>query len=169
MRTILIPGRRLRAAGLLTLLCATAGCGGKHTPVPVSGTVTLDGQPLEGATVYFYMVGDEREGRPAMGTTNKDGEFQLSTLGNNDGALPGRYKVVITKYVPTNPNLKIPDFPDTLEGRNDRQDFMYKNFEAKGIQPFTNSLPPKYGDSNSTPLEVEVSGKKTVKLELTKN
>jgi hypothetical protein len=163
------PGRPFRAAGLAALLVAAAGCGGKHTPVPVSGVVTLDGQPVEGATVYFYMVGDEREGRPATGTTNKDGEFRLSTLGNEDGALPGRYKVVVTKYVPTNPKLKIPDFPDTLEGRNAKSDFMYLNFEAKGIQPFTNSLPPRYGDSNSTPLTQEVTGKTTVKLELTSN
>ncbi|HJZ92020.1 MAG TPA: hypothetical protein VKE40_14190, partial [Gemmataceae bacterium] len=79
------------------------------------------------------------------------------------------YKVVITKYVPTNPNLKIPDFPDTLEGRNDRSDFMYRNFEAKGIQPFKNSLPPKYGDSATTPLECEVTGSTTLKFELTSN
>src|SRR5262245_38938119 len=104
-------------AGLILLSALGAGCGGKYTPVPVSGVVTLDGAPVEGATVLFYAVGDEKDGRPAHGTTNKAGEFRLSTLGKEDGALPRRYKVVVTKYVPTNPNLKIPDFPDTPEGR----------------------------------------------------
>jgi hypothetical protein len=162
-------GRSLRPAGLALMLAAAAGCGGKYTPVPVSGVVTLDGQPIEGATVYFYAVGDEKDGRPAFGTTDKAGAFKLSTLGHEDGALRRHYKVVITKYVPTNPNLKIPDFPDTLEGKNERSDFMYRNFEAKGIQPFKNSLPPKYGDSGTTPLECEVTGSTTLKFELTSN
>jgi hypothetical protein len=159
----------LSLTGLAALVLATTGCGGKFTPVPVSGVVTLDGNPVEGATVYFYAIGDEKDGRPAHGVTDKSGEFQLSTMGNNDGALPRRYKVVVTKYVPTNPKLKIPEFPDTEEGRNDRADFMYRNFESKGIQPFTNSLPPRYGDSSTTPFEFEVKNSMTVKLELTSN
>jgi hypothetical protein len=161
------PGRPLRLAGLAMLLLAAAGCG-KYTPVPVSGEVTLDGQAVEGATVYFYAVGDAREGRPAFGTTDKEGKFRLSTMGNDDGALRREYKVVIAKYVPTNPNLKMPDFPNTPEGRTERQDFIYKNFEAKGIQPFKNILPGKYGDSNTTPLTCNVTGRMTVKFELTK-
>jgi hypothetical protein len=131
--------------------------------------VTLDGKPVEGATVYFYAVGDARDGRPAHGTTDKAGEFRLSTLGNEDGALPRNYKVVVTKYVPTIPNLKVPDFPDTQEGREARQDFMYRNFEAKGIQPFKNALPVRYGDSKTTPLECNVTGSMTANFELTSN
>jgi Domain of unknown function (DUF6795) len=162
------PGR-LVPAGLAIVLLTAAGCGGKFTPVPVSGVVTLDGQPIEGATVYFYAVGDEKDGRPAHGTTDKEGKFKLSTLGDEDGALRRNYKVVITKYVPTIPNLKIPDFPDTLEGRNDRSDFMYRNFEAKGIQPFRNALPPIYGDSNTTPLSSNITESTTLKFELKSN
>jgi hypothetical protein len=161
--------RRLVPAGLAVLLAAAVGCGGKFTPVPVGGVVTLDGKPVEGATIYFYAVGDEKDGRPAHGTTDKAGAFRLSTLGNEDGALPRNYKVVVTKYVPTVANLKVPDFPDTPEGREAKSDFMYRNFEAKGIQPFKNALPPKYGDSKSTPLECNVTESATVKFELTSN
>src|SRR5436190_481823 len=93
-------------AAVTALVLAATGCGGgKIAPVPVSGVVTLDGKPVEGATVYFYAVGDDKDGRPAFGTTDKVGAFRLSTLGNEDGALPRQYKVVVTKYVPTNPNL----------------------------------------------------------------
>ena len=158
--------RFLSSAATLLLLAAALGCGGKNTPVSVRGVVTLDGKPVKGATVYFYAIGDEREGRPAFGQTNENGEFQLSTLGNNDGALKRKYKVVVTQYVPSNPNLKIPDFPDTQEGRDAKQDFFYRNFEAKGIQPFVSALPAIYGDSNTTPLEREVKGRMDVKLEL---
>jgi hypothetical protein len=44
---------------------------------------------------------------------------------------------------------------------------MYRNFEAKGIPPFKNALPARYGDSNTTPLTCNVTGKMTVELELT--
>jgi len=151
--------------GLVLLLLAATGCGGKYTPVPVSGEVTLDGKAVEGATVYFYVVGDEKEGRPAFGTTDKEGKFRLSTMGNEDGALKREYKVVITRYVPN--GLKIPNFPDTVEGKAQKDDFIYRNFEAKGIPPFKNVLPPKYGDSNTTPLTCKVTGKmEDLKFEL---
>jgi hypothetical protein len=157
-----------RLAGLVLLALAVAGCGGRYKPVPVSGVVTLDSAPVEGATVYFYAVGDERDGRPAQGVTDKNGEFRLSTMGENDGALPRNYKVVIVKYVPSRPKLKVPDFPDTPEGRDRRQDFMYKHYESKGIQPFKNALPEKYADSNSTPLTCNVTRRMSgVKFELT--
>jgi Domain of unknown function (DUF6795) len=159
-------GRFIAPAGFLILLAAATGCGGKFKPVPVKGVVTLDGTPVKGATVYFYAVGDERDGRPAYGATDENGEFQLSTMGNNDGALPRKYKVVIAQYVPSRPDLKIPDFPNTPEGREAKSDFMYRNFEEKGIQPFVSKLPAIYGDSNTTPLECEVKGKMTVNFEL---
>jgi hypothetical protein len=170
MRTpITRPARFALAVGLALALATAAGCGGKFSPVPVSGVVTHNGQPVEAATVTFYAVGDEKDGRPAHGTTNKQGEFRLSTLGDEDGALPRRYKVVVTKYVPNNPNLKIPDFPDTPEGREAKQDFNYRNFEAKGIQPFKNVLPANYASTATTPLEFDITERTTVKLELTGN
>jgi len=161
------PRYPVRLTGLLLLVCSMAGCGGKYTPVPVSGVVTLDGKPVEGATVYFYPVGDEREGRPATGNTDKNGEYRLSTMKPGDGALRREYRIVVHKNLPTIPNLKIPDFPKTPEGRIACRDFMYNTFEAKGIQPFKNALPRKYGDSNSTPLTCKVTGAMTVPLDLT--
>lgn len=162
------PRRRwLRSAGILVVLGLAIGCNKRYTPVPVSGVVLLDGAPLEGANVNFYPVGDEKDGGTAMGVTNEKGEFQLSSFGKNDGALPRKYKVVISKFVPSQPNLKMPDFPNTLEGRNAKQDFMYENFEKKGIQPFISALPAIYSDSNTTPLECDVKGKMSgVKFEL---
>jgi hypothetical protein len=156
------------ASYLLPGLCLlTCGCAGKYTPVPVSGKVTLDGKPVEGATVYFYAIGDEREGRPAYGATDKDGEFHLSTMGNRDGALRREYKVVIHKNVPSRPDLKVPNFPNNHEGQIQRQDFMYREFEAKGIQPFKNALPAKYGDSKTTPFTCKVEGTTRIDFPLT--
>jgi hypothetical protein len=70
------------------------GCGGKDQPVKVHGIVTLDGEPVHGAIVSF--LPDEKGGRFAVGTTAKDGSFRLKTYKDDDGALPGDYRVTVT-------------------------------------------------------------------------
>lgn len=81
------------AAAVLAIL----GCkGGRVTnAVPVSGLVTLDDQPEEGATVLFAPTGGG--GSAASGTTDASGRFRLTTLDPNDGAIPGSYLVGVTK------------------------------------------------------------------------
>lgn len=69
---------------------------------PVTGTVTLDGQPVEGATVSFQMDGKSK----AVGVTNDRGEYALSTSEPNDGVPAGQYMVTIAKNDPaTQKNL----------------------------------------------------------------
>ena len=79
------------------LIPTLVGCGGQR-PVKVSGTVKLHGQPIEGATVQFVPV--KEGGRPATGMTKADGGFSLTTIEDQDGAMPGEYKVVITYNPP---------------------------------------------------------------------
>ncbi|TXT27565.1 MAG: hypothetical protein FD138_2740 [Planctomycetota bacterium] len=78
----------------LSLVIATtvSGCGGGGADVgpktvPVSGVVTLQGKPLEGATVYFQS--DKFTG---FGKTNADGKYELV-----QGAVPGDNKIRISK------------------------------------------------------------------------
>jgi hypothetical protein len=80
------------AAGLLVL--AGSGCGNQLTRV--RGKVTLDGKPLDASGVQFVPIGGK--GMPAMGITESDGSFHVDTHAKDDGAWPGEYKVVVTKY-----------------------------------------------------------------------
>ena len=88
---------RRTAHGVCLLLGAlalvVAGCSGGLERIPVSGTITLDGKPVEGAAVVFSPVGG---GPPASGTTNAQGEFDLKTA-NQPGAVPGEHYVTVTK------------------------------------------------------------------------
>lgn len=63
--------------------------------VPVSGTVTLGGSPVPGATVSFVAA---KEGRSASAITDANGRYSLTTFRRGDGALPGDYTVAISKY-----------------------------------------------------------------------
>jgi hypothetical protein len=155
----------MRLVGLTLLLGAAAGCDGRRTPVAVGGTVTLDGKPVEGAIVTFHLLGDDKEGRPATGRTDKTGTFQLKA-GNEDGARPGVYKVVVIKNVLADPKLKVPDFPDTPEGRNQRDHFLWKHF-GDDQPPSKNVLPDRYGDLKTTPLTCKVPGDTPVHFPLT--
>jgi hypothetical protein len=148
--------------GLLAMIAT--GCSGKYTPVKVEGVVTLDGKPVEGVTIHFLAAKEGKEGRQAFATSDKSGAFRLNTLGREDGALPGDYKVVVFKYVPVNPNLKIPDFPKTPEGKAQRDDYLYKIY---GDKPRTkNILPATYSDIGTTPFHLKVPTKGKVVLEL---
>jgi hypothetical protein len=97
---MLLPYVRATIALLLFALAAV-GCGsGESLPtVPASGTITLGGQPVEGASVTFVPKSDS--GRPASGTTDASGKFKLqsylSPSSSPAGALPGDYTVTVAK------------------------------------------------------------------------
>lgn len=80
-----------------------AGCGDPgpsahiEKVVPVSGTLTYRGQPLEYHQVIFRAT-DGR--RTAIGITDAAGKFTLGTNGKDDGAPPGSHKVGINYVGP---------------------------------------------------------------------
>ncbi|MDR3197237.1 MAG: carboxypeptidase-like regulatory domain-containing protein [Planctomycetaceae bacterium] len=89
----------------LTCLCfvflvlSFLGCGEPNRvgAVKVSGTVTVDGQPMEGITVIFNPV--ENHGTAASGTTDAQGGYVLTSPGApyNAGAAPGQYIPTFSK------------------------------------------------------------------------
>lgn len=133
------------------LVLALAGCAGGATDKPktasVSGSVTLEGQPLTDATVTFLSSGGK--GNPGTGTTDSQGKFKLATTAN-EGAVPGSYKVVIEAYrKPDGTPLEISDGMDVEQ--------LKAAGKAKQI------LPEKYSSPDITELKAEVvAGKDNV-------
>lgn len=89
---------------VLFVLCGLSGClGDGSDPLPdlyeVTGIVTLDGQPLEGAKVVFEPeeVREKGRRRASSGTTGADGTYQLNYNSNASGATRGKHKVMIFK------------------------------------------------------------------------
>ena len=74
------------------LLAALTGCAGDDRVAEVSGTVTLDGDPIDAANVTFMPT---EGGRPAVAVTDADGNYALSTFGDKDGAVIGTHTVTI--------------------------------------------------------------------------
>lgn len=88
---------------LLGLLVTCWGCGGDGIPkaYPVSGVVTYQGKPVEGAEVTFSPAVEDPKARAAGGKTDAQGKFTLKTYYDPThelgGAILGDYLVTITK------------------------------------------------------------------------
>jgi hypothetical protein len=130
--------RGLRLVAILLTASLAGGCAGDGVPtLPVSGQVTLDGEPVtvEGTVVLFKP--DSAKGNSSklepVGTVDADGRYALTTAGRR-GAPAGWYKVVVAARAGQIEHPK---------GRPQR--------------PLAVSLvPARYGSERTTPLAVEV-------------
>ncbi len=89
----------LIASSVMFTLSFLAGCGGDSGPpipdlAPTTGTVTLGGKPLEGASVAFWPEG---KGSPSVSSTDAEGRFELKYGGKVAGAPIGKHTVRISK------------------------------------------------------------------------
>lgn len=137
---------RIAFATSMALAAVLVGCGGPDRKsseplIPVIGTVTLDGQPLDEADVNFVPEGSTL-GQGGYGRTGKDGTFKASTPFGEPGLAAGSYRVVIQKLV--TPDGKA--FAGSVDPN-------IPPIEA----PYREVLPPTYSDQNASVLKANVS------------
>ena len=138
-----VLNRHSRAVTLAVLgpLVFLSGCGPPADPslVPVSGTVTADGQPLANATVTFIPM----DGTPGFGGTGKtDAAGQYTLAGSRDnapGIPPGDYRVAISKRL-------MPDGSEVPASDN----------TPPMMSPARESLPVGYSNPATTQLTAKV-------------
>ena len=117
------PGRRRLA---LALACTgfLLGCGGSgdFELAPVSGVVTLDGNPVPQADVVFQPIGDKDHpipGPSSNGKADAAGRFELRTIKDEAGAVVGNHRVLISSPRPAqdpsnDSGLTQPPFKDPI-------------------------------------------------------
>ncbi|QEG42761.1 hypothetical protein UC8_48030 [Roseimaritima ulvae] len=83
------------SALVAVMVLGTSGCGGGDRPPigEVEGTVTLDGQPVADAQIFFEPTGG---GRSSSAITDADGTYELSYMGDVKGAVVGEHLVRIS-------------------------------------------------------------------------
>ncbi len=131
----------VRAAGFAVLAVAL-GCsrGGSGNLATVSGVVTQNGVPVNGAKVTFHSTVEEggKGGHSYSAITDSNGKYLLASVGKDHGIPPGLYKVTITKL-----DLKAVNLPP---------DFDQGQMEASGMAP--NVLSMDYENVRTTKLSV---------------
>lgn len=152
---------RVFGGSFLLVLClgSWVGCGPNVSlkgVFPVSGALTLDGQPFTEADLIFLPQATTGEPRSGRATTDAQGKFRVTTLQPNDGLYPGEYKVMVNKilYEPT-------VSPDEAKRLNE---------QGKQVPPDkeTELAPKPYTSPTTTPMIVTIGpkGEKDLKIEL---
>lgn len=135
-------GRRLAAVGCIVLVFSVAGCGGSgRRSVDVTGTVTIDGAPVQMGQVDFEITED---GDLPSGAPISNGVYRLKST-------PGRKKVRVTAIDPAS----LPT------GSNDTA-----KLDAKGPPMAKSLVPEKY---LKEPLVIEIGSSGVYDISLTSN
>ena len=148
---------------VLTALCAVL-CGCDRTPrltglVNASGTLTHEGNPVEGASIMFAPApGSSADNRAASAKTDASGRFTLMTLVPGDGAFPGTYRVMVNKTEAAGGGAieSTGDAPTRFSDDRTRIDYLpqkYRNPETSGIEI---TIPPKGTKTIEINLEGEI-------------
>jgi len=146
------------------VLCAIAACGmtlqlmsgcsnsapARAKTVPVSGSVTFKGQPVEGAQVTFMGDGSVL---PAVAVTDANGKFKCTTYSSGDGAIPGEHSVTVSKTVAT--ALETPSNAETSGKGMERAMLRAQKGESQLAKPL-NMVPEKYAKAATSPLHLTV-------------
>jgi len=154
------------------LLGALWGCnkGPTVATFPVTGTVTYEGKPVEGASVMF--MSKNPDGPKATGDTDAEGKFSLTTyLGPKQilkGAVPDEYKVAIMKSPPPEAGALAPGMdPGSPEYQKQAMEQMIKQAgpipgadkrasTGPAAPKKASVLPEKYANSETSGLKYTV-------------
>ena len=136
----------VRLSALLGLCSLLAGCGG-GVGMPLSGIVTMDGQPLADAEVMYSYMGELPAGFSGVAVTKTapDGSYELS----GDHSLPaGRYRVAVSR-------LEVAE--GTVVDAAMGMDITQLKMQGKAFE----IVPPKYSDPAASELTAEVGANAT--------
>jgi hypothetical protein len=161
-----------RSKAFAVVLCVIAGAllcgchrGKQYSMAPVHGQVTFQGKPVGGATLTFLCVGAPR---PAIGTTDEAGNYQLTTFQPNDGAIIGEHVVTVNIYgeQPDEEALEA-----SAKGKSQSQaiaDAMKKTIQQnKKVAKTAPAIPAKYKERRTSDLRKEVvAGENVINIEL---
>jgi hypothetical protein len=129
-----------------------AGCGeNPYALAPVSGRVTLNGEPLPDASVIVHPLSTAKEvGPDSTGITDSQGRFTLTTVDGPRGAVVGKSRVTIS----------------TKKLSEERSDASAQLQKAKDIA-VQEKVPLKYAGESALTLEIPSGGLASADFDLT--
>ena len=147
---ILIPA-------LAALLSSCSGTG--EGLVPVSGKLVCDGQPAEGAILFFHRVGGDpgpaskTAGVIPSATVGSDGAFSVESAALGRGAAPGKYS--LTVEWPEQPDVATRSASKTKSSNVRGKTVVVAKHEKFDAVP-TDRLMGRYSDATKPQLTAEI-------------
>jgi len=137
---------RIAFLSVSLVLLGLAGC--TPTPINVEGHLLWDdGKPVNGANIRFVSESGAPE---AVGFTDKEGAFTLTSAGAAPGAVAGDYKVVVTKSGMANfkglGGASPEDMAKAMQGSEKNKS------QPKIVDP----VPAIYGSETTTTLKIKI-------------
>ena len=140
------------------LLMLLAGCGsGRPETAAVAGKISYQGKAVTAGKIMFY----PESGRPAVGTIQADGSYQLTTFDEGDGAVLGKHQVTITASRTTGGPAQPKTFEEelALAGK--------KSAPLSGQPVVTWLVPEEYSQRHTSPVTADVvRGENTIDFRL---
>ncbi|WP_417734967.1 hypothetical protein [Rosistilla oblonga] len=138
--------------GFLVML----GCDGNNqVPTYVTtGVVHFEGKPMKGGGAISFVPVGKQTGMPAGGSIAEDGTFVMSTYGEGDGSVPGKFRVTIMQTTAAEP---------TMTQNEDGSEPTMATEPTVTVRP-EDTIPLTYADPLNTPLEVEVMAQENNEL-----
>lgn len=148
-------GSRL-VIGVLAVAAVGLGCGraqrSPRSTERAAALVRLDGKPLADALV---LLGPREGGYAAQGTTDAAGRARLTTFVPGDGAVAGRYRVLVScEEVKPNPAVVLPD--PRLDIERYRAALDAANAAGQTVYLRTQLLPSRYVAFATSGLVAEI-------------
>jgi hypothetical protein len=143
----LMFARWMVRGGAFVALTALVGCSGSGGPTAtISGQVTHNGSPVDGARVTLHSTVEieGKRGNSYAGLTDSSGKYLIAAVGKDPGIPPGMYKVTITKL--------------DQKGKTPTEGMDQGQLEASGAA--RNTLPKDYENVNTTKLSVTLEAGK---------
>jgi hypothetical protein len=122
-------------AGLLMGGVLGCGSGSPYELAPVHGRLTVKQRPLAGAKVMFAPIAKDDQsaaGKPAVGLTDSEGSFTLTTYSDGDGAVVGEHWITVFAPEAAAPNESAPGDPASTEPKYKRLTLPQKQVVAAG-------------------------------------
>ncbi|NLS93447.1 MAG: carboxypeptidase regulatory-like domain-containing protein [Planctomycetaceae bacterium] len=135
----------------LAVLMGLAGCSPdsrRDGPemVRITGVVTLDGEPLEGAHIRFS---PDVSGPAAFAVSDKRGRYELRTYEPGDGIIPGTYHVTVNKEV-VEPGME-------FESQVAMEAYLKESGDRPSATKIVNTVPEKYASKKTSGLKAEIN------------
>ena len=123
---------------ILLPMMVSLGCGSSarisEKLVEVSGSVLVDGKPVEGVRLLFQPLNGTKAVGGCWAVTDEEGNFKVTHVSNKSGLPPGKYHVLFSRRLKKDGSVMGPDESPTMVQSQESISKLYNDPAKAGKQ-----------------------------------